>query len=381
MGHLTPRDAYYVLPVITRMISLRRDMSCHYTGTDDRQSHLRIVPGPSLLRRKRFDLRAESGLGRPKNLSVRELSLERVEEIFSLSLVDPDPGLWAKDEVIDARGQGTWTASPAGWVASATIASTADTLVESQGLDIGPTKAGHHLDYLHQKAYILKILRRFGLSNCHPCATPYNDKDVLQDYAGSASKDDILLYQEMIGSLTWLMLGTRPDIAYAVSKLARFARNPSPEHFVAAKRVFRYLRGTLSLALFYPCTLGELNGYVDADWAGPRSIKSISTSGYLFLLGNSPISWCSKRQTSVALSSTESEYIAMSLAAQEAIWLHLLLSELSVLDAVQWQIKKESHLRSLCLVLLALLSAADTHASEQLRRPLNIKSLLQRSLM
>lgn len=182
--------------------------------------------------------------------------------------------------------------------------------------------------FLHQSDYIQKILKRFGLANCHHAATPYNDKEVLTDYDQTASKDDILLFQEMIGSLTWLMLGTRPDIAFAVSKLARFARNPGPYHFVAVKRVFRYLAGTLSLALFYPAMLGDLNGFVDADWAGPHAIKSISTSGYVFLLGNSPISWCSKHQTSVALSSTESEYIAMALAAQEVIWLILILRTL-----------------------------------------------------
>lgn len=146
---------------------------------------------------------------------------------------------------------------------------------------------------LHQEDYIRKILRRFGMSNFHTFPTLYNDKEVLSEYTGSATKEDILLYQEMIGSLTWRMIGPRPDIAYAVSKVARFARNPAPEHFVAVKHVFRYPRGMLSLSLFYP-TLGELNGYVDADWAGPHSIKSISTFGYVFLLGDSPISWCSK---------------------------------------------------------------------------------------
>jgi hypothetical protein len=91
------------------------------------------------------------------------------------------------------------------------------------------------------------------------------------------------------------MLGTCLDVAFAVSKLARFARNPGPDYFVMVKRVFCYLAGTLSLSLFYPSMLGDLNRFVDADWAGPHAIKLVLTSGYVFLLGNSPISWCSKR--------------------------------------------------------------------------------------
>lgn len=201
----------------------------------------------------------------------------------------------------------------------------------------------HYMDsgsiQLSQKGYIQKTLDRFGMTDSKPVATPFNAKEKLLPYDDMASPDDVKLYQEMIGSLIWLMVSTRPDIAYTVSKLASYSSNPSPEHLTAVKRVFRYLAGSQRLGLTYSATSatsatseddGKLIGYCDADWAGPHAEKSKSTSGYLFKLANGPISWSSKRQKSVALSSTESEYIAQAAAAQEALWLQFFLSELDI---------------------------------------------------
>jgi hypothetical protein len=129
----------------------------------------------------------------------------------------------------------------------------------------------------------------------------------------------------------YAMLGTRPDLAYAVGKLSQFSSKPDPSHFAALKRVFRYLNGTVSLALKYsPDTTQafQLHGYSDADWAGEKSDRR-STRGYLFYVNNCLISWSSKRQPTVALSSCEAEYMALTQAAKETIWLRQLLSEIN----------------------------------------------------
>lgn len=97
-------------------------------------------------------------------------------------------------------------------------------------------------------------------------------------------------------------------------------------------RVWKYLKGSINQILFYksgPDSPG-LHGYCDIDWAGPYSDKAKSTSSYVFLLAGGPISWASKKQMTVALSSTESEYIAMGLATQEALWIQLLLTEINI---------------------------------------------------
>lgn len=184
--------------------------------------------------------------------------------------------------------------------------------------------------FVHQQSYIHNSLHRFGLQNVKPVATPYNSKEILKPNTGTATPDEIKTFQEMIGCLIWIQTGTRPDIAYATSMLARYASNPSREHHTAAVRIWKYLAGTLNLGIFYSSSGDGLQGYVDADWAGPHSTGAASTSGYIFKLAGGPISWTSKKQTSISLSSTEAEYIAMSLATQEALWLQLILSELNI---------------------------------------------------
>lgn len=125
----------------------------------------------------------------------------------------------------------------------------------------------------------------------------------------------------------YLMLDTRPDIAFAVSCLSRFMSNPTSAHITAVKRVCRYLKGTQDLELVFRGDLCPLSGYTDADWAGDTATRR-STSGYIFNLGSGAISWSSKRQPVVALSSCESEYMGETQATKEAIWLRRLLAGL-----------------------------------------------------
>jgi hypothetical protein len=126
----------------------------------------------------------------------------------------------------------------------------------------------------------------------------------------------------------YLMLCTRPDIAYAVSQLSRFSANPTSNHKDAVKHVFRYLKGTINQGLVFDSANKEqgLLGYTDANWA--RDHDRRSTGGYVFMLFGTIITWSSKRQATVALSSCEAEYIAETEAAKEAIWLRRLLGSL-----------------------------------------------------
>jgi hypothetical protein len=118
-------------------------------------------------------------------------------------------------------------------------------------------------------------------------------------------------------------IGTRPDLAFAVQKLAQFSHMPSNEHWKAVKRVLRYVKGTLDLGIVYSRADDPsltVHGYSDADWASDR-IDRKSISGYTFILGGGAIAWSSKKQQTVALSSTEAEYMALTRASQHAIWL------------------------------------------------------------
>lgn len=193
------------------------------------------------------------------------------------------------------------------------------------------TKHGNKL-CLSQKAYTSKILKDF---NAGPdgavftaVATPMDPKLVLEPAPSDfqASGKDKLWYQSAVGSLMYLMLCTRPDITYAVSQLSRYSSNPTDKHKTAVKHVFRYLQGTSNLGLVFDSSKRDLGlcGYTDANWA--RDHDKRSTGGYVYMLCGTIISWSSKRQATVALSSCEAEYIAETEAAKEAIWLKRLLN-------------------------------------------------------
>ena len=126
------------------------------------------------------------------------------------------------------------------------------------------------------------------------------------------------------------MLGTRPDIAYAVTKLSRFSANPKKEHLDKALYICRYLVGTPNYSLVYKGKGTGLIGYTDSDWASDP-IDRRSITGYFFMLAGGIISWRSRAQKSTATSSTQAEYMAMSDCAQQAIWIKSLLSEIEML--------------------------------------------------
>jgi len=188
--------------------------------------------------------------------------------------------------------------------------------------------------YLHQNRFARKILRRFGMDLCNGVSTPLEVKQLLPT-TEDCLKADQTEYQSILGSLMYLAVGTRPDISYAVSRLGKFSINPSTIHLAALKRLLRYVKQTASLGLCYhrqaitvPLASALPIGFCDSDFAGDQS-DSKSTSGYVFTLAGAAISWKSKKQTLVSLSSTESEYIGYSEAAREAIWLRRLYHEIT----------------------------------------------------
>jgi hypothetical protein len=139
-------------------------------------------------------------------------------------------------------------------------------------------------------------------------------------------------YQSAVGALMYAMLGTRPDLAFAVASLSQFSSNPGQPHWDAIKHVLRYMRGTTDYRLTYGGRAGAsllFDGYCDSDWGSSKDDRR-SVTGYTFMLGGGAVSWQSKKQPTVALSSVEAEYMAACQAAREALWWQKLLHELGV---------------------------------------------------
>lgn len=186
---------------------------------------------------------------------------------------------------------------------------------------------------LLQDAYIYKVIKRFGMEQCKPVATPMaaGSEPHMIPYDGHASTSETEVYQQMIGSEMFLATQTRPDLAFVMSVLSRFLTNPSTYHLQAAKHVLRYLQGSPRIGV----TFGEqaipleLHGYSDSAYADCLSSRR-STTGYIFFYYGGVISYRSKRLQVVALSSTEAEYYALGNASREAAWLRQLFYELGV---------------------------------------------------
>lgn len=185
---------------------------------------------------------------------------------------------------------------------------------------------------LSQPTYIDKIVHRFGLGTAKPCNTPMRE-DYLVPNEKQATEADIKNYQAMVGSIMFAMIESRPDIAFATSLVSRFAKNPSKAHIEAVKMILRYLHTTRTRGITYGGNSDfNITGYSDSDWAGDKDTRK-STSGFVFKLNNGAVSWSSKRQPTVALSSTESEYMGLTQATKEATWLRLLMTELGLIES------------------------------------------------
>lgn len=182
--------------------------------------------------------------------------------------------------------------------------------------------------HLDQVSYLDKVLARFGMTNAHSAPTPLPAGFKPIDNKAPVNPELRSEFQSIIGSLLYLMLGTRPDIAYAVTKLSKFAANPSKEHRDKALYICRYLVGTRNYSLVLDGTKNAgLEAFTDSDWGGDLGDR-VSITGYFFKLANAAISWTSRTQKSVALSSTEAEYMALSDCSRQAIWIRNLLIEI-----------------------------------------------------
>ena len=183
--------------------------------------------------------------------------------------------------------------------------------------------------WIGQAAFTESILQKFGMDNAKPAKTPANVNGKLSKATPESETVDQCIYQSAVGSLLYLSTRTRPDITFAVNNVARFCSQPTQEHWIAVKRIFRYLRGTTNLGLHYTkhSQSGELVGYSDADWDNDCN-DSKSVTGYLFQVGGTAVTWRSQKQSCVALSTAEAEYMALCSAAQEAVWMRELSSDL-----------------------------------------------------
>ena len=141
-------------------------------------------------------------------------------------------------------------------------------------------------------------------------------------------------YASLVGSLMYAQVCTRPDLAFAISVLGRYQSNPGEQHWVAAKKVLRYLQRTKSFMLVYKKVENlELVGYTDADFAGCVDDRR-STSGYLFFLAGAAVSWKSAKQKALATSTMEAEFIACFEATKRGLWLRNLISCMTIVDSI-----------------------------------------------
>lgn len=177
-----------------------------------------------------------------------------------------------------------------------------------------------------QQKYTLGLLEESGLMACKPSPIPMDPSIKLTQDSQEPLLDDACAYRRLVGKMMYLTI-TRPDITFAVIKLCQYTLAPKPSHLLAAYKVLHYLKGTIGLGLFYSSDSDlVLKGYTDADWGSCADTRR-STSGYC-ILGNTLISWESKKQQVASHSSAESEYRAMEFGSREVIWLVNLLAEL-----------------------------------------------------
>jgi hypothetical protein len=186
--------------------------------------------------------------------------------------------------------------------------------------------------HLSQEHYLKNVLDRFDMTHCNTTSTPFPTSIELSPGTNEEVEDAAHLpYQQAIGCLNWAAVHTRPDIQYAVSTLARYSSKYTYRHWQVVKHLLRYIQGTLDRGIIFkkhdaPST--ELRAYADADYAACTTTRR-STTGYVFTLGGSLISWKSRRQPTVALSTTEAEYMALGDCAKHCLWFRRMISHLT----------------------------------------------------
>ncbi|KAK2419944.1 putative mitochondrial protein [Trifolium repens] len=182
--------------------------------------------------------------------------------------------------------------------------------------------------FISQSKYARNIIKKFGMDNATHKRTPAPTHLKLTKDEKGISVDQSL-YRSMIGSLLYLT-ASRPDITYAVGVCARYQADPKVSHLTQVKRILKYVNGTSDYGIMYShCENSTLYGYCDADWAGSADDRK-STSGGCFFLGTNLISWFSKKQNCVALSTAEAEYVAAGSSCSQLVWMKQMLKEYDV---------------------------------------------------
>ncbi|KAK9740369.1 hypothetical protein RND81_03G030100 [Saponaria officinalis] len=181
-----------------------------------------------------------------------------------------------------------------------------------------------------QENYARDLLKKFNMSNCKITTTPTNRNEKLQREDGTEHADGIM-YRSLVGGLNYLT-HTRPNIAFSVSVVSTCMDNPTKLHLGAAKRILRYVAGTSNFGIWFnnvSYSTFKLIGFTDSDWAGCFDDRK-GTSGHIFSLGSSVVTWSSKKQETIALSSSEAEYAAPRSADRQALWLMKILADFHV---------------------------------------------------
>ena len=178
---------------------------------------------------------------------------------------------------------------------------------------------------LSQEHYVERLLKKFECWETTPVATPYDANSKLKKNNGEPVAQS--KYAQIIGSLMHLMNFTRPDIAYVVCRLSRYTHNPNNEHWSALMRLMKHLKGTVNYGILYSGFSSTLEGHCDANWISD-SDETKFTSGYMFTLGGGAVSWRSAKQTIIARSTMESEFVALELTGTEAEWLRNFLANI-----------------------------------------------------
>ena len=178
--------------------------------------------------------------------------------------------------------------------------------------------------FLNQKEYLLKVLKRFEMSECNPISTPMEPNLKLTENTGESTTKP---FREMAGCMMYAALCTRPDILYPVRYLCEFQSNPSEEHWKCLKRILRYIKGTLDKKLVFKDSKEIMYVFSDSDYANNLNDRK-SVSGYSIEVFGCLVSWSSKKQNCVTLSSTEAEYVALCHSVTEALWISYVFKDI-----------------------------------------------------
>ncbi|GJT09653.1 putative RNA-directed DNA polymerase, partial [Tanacetum coccineum] len=194
---------------------------------------------------------------------------------------------------------------------------------------------------LNQSAYIDKILKKFNMQNSKKGFIPMEVKhDLSNEMCASSDEEKAYMkrvpYASAVGSIMYAVRCTRPDVAFAQNLVSRYQQNPGKLHWVAVKHILKYLRNTKDMFLVYggnPDTELDVTGFCDASWQCDKD-DTKSQTGYVFVVNGGAVDWKSKKQTTIAMHATQSEYMAASEAAMEAVWIRKFVEDLGVMPSI-----------------------------------------------